>query len=122
MQRPLRLRRKEDFARLRASGRVWRHPFVILSVAPNDLPHNRYGFITGKRLGNAVRRNRARRLLREAVRQAHPALRSGHDMVFIARDAITGQPFASVHEAVTTLLRRAGLWDDEPGESEGRAE
>jgi len=113
MQRPLRLRRQEDFARLRTSGRVWRHPFVILSVAPNALPHNRYGFITGKRLGNAVQRNRVRRLLREAVRQAHPGLQEGYDMVFIARGAIAGQPFVSVQDAVVTLLRRAGLWDDQ---------
>jgi len=119
MQRPLRLRRKEDFARLRTTGRVWRHPLVILSVAPNDLPHNRYGFITGKRLGNAVQRNRVRRLLREAVRQAHPALSSGHDMVFIARDTIAGQPFAAVQAAVSTCLRRAGLWTED---GEDRAE
>jgi len=109
MQRPLRLRRKEDFARLRTSGQVWRHPFVIMSAAPNALPHNRYGFIIGKRLGNAVRRNRIRRLLREAVRQAHPVLAQGYDVVFIAREAIAGQDLAAIRAAVVSCLQRAGL-------------
>ena len=65
MQRRLRLRRKDDFARLRQHGRVWRHHMLILSVTPNGLTHNRYGFVTSKHLGKAVVRNRTRRLLRE---------------------------------------------------------
>ena len=111
MQRHLRLRRQDDFARLRAIGQVQRHPLVIMSVAPNNLPHNRYGFITSKQLGNAVRRNRVRRLLREAVRHVHPMLKPGYDIVFIARRRIVGQPFQAVHRAVISGMERAGLWE-----------
>jgi ribonuclease P protein component len=110
MQRRLRLHRQEDFKRLRAAGRVWRHPFFVLSMTPNGLPHNRYGFVTSKRLGHAVARNRTRRLLREAVRHAHPFLTAGYDMAFIARDPIMGQPYRAVYEAVQRMLQRAGLW------------
>ncbi len=110
MQRHLRLRRRADFIRLRRHGRVWRHAFLILSVAPNGLPYNRYGFITSKHLGKAVVRNRTRRLLREAVRGVHAHLQPGHDIVFIARPAIVGQPFQAVREAVTASLKRAKLW------------
>lgn len=117
MQRHLRLRRKEDFSRLRQAGRVWRHPLLILSVTPNDLSHNRYGFITSKQLGKAVVRNRIRRLLREAVRHAHPQLAVGHDMVFIAREPIGGQPYQVVQDAVVTILGQAGLWRAAPGET-----
>ena len=115
MQRNLRLRQTDDFARLRASGRVWRHPFLMLSVTSNDLPHNRYGFVTSKQLGGAVVRNRVRRVLREAVRQLHPRLRPGHDMALIARPPIVGQPSAEVWHAVETLTQRAGLLEA-PGE------
>lgn len=111
MQRHLRLRRRQDFARLRQQGRVWRHPFVIVSVTPNDLPHNRYGFVTGKSLGKAVVRNRVRRLLREVVREAHAQLRQGYDIAFIARPAIVGQPFQAVRQAVYAVLQSAGLWN-----------
>ena len=110
MQRHLRLREKQDFERLRSVGQVWRYPFLILNVVPNRLPHNRYAFVTSKRLGKAVVRNRTRRLLRDIVRRADPALTPGYDVLFIARGPIVGQPYKAVSEAVLTSLRRAGLW------------
>ncbi len=118
MQRYLRLRRKEDFAHLRQTGQTWRSPLLILSVTPNGLPHNRYGFVTSKQLGSAVRRNRVRRLLREVMRHAHPHLVQGYDVAVIARGPIAGQPFQIVEEAVVTSLQRARLWLT-PGEQSG---
>lgn len=109
MQQNLRLRAPRDFERLRREGRAYHHPLLTLSLAPNGLPHNRYGFITGKSLGNAVVRNRARRLLREAARALHPHLRAGHDVVFIARRALAGQPYRDVERGARELVRRAGL-------------
>ncbi|MCL4238783.1 MAG: ribonuclease P protein component [Anaerolineae bacterium] len=117
MQRHLRLRRNEDFARLRQEGRAWQHPLLILSVAPNGLAHNRYGFVTSKRLGTAVVRNRIRRLLREAVREVHAHLRPGHDIAFVARPRIAGQPFQVVRQAVSASLQRAGLYSPPAEES-----
>jgi ribonuclease P protein component len=116
MQRHLRLRRQEDFARLRQTGHVWRHPFFILSVAPNQLSHNRYGFVTSKRLGTAVVRNRVRRLLREAVRAAEPNLKPGYDMAFITRGPVAGQSFQAINEAVRAIFQQANLWETPPGE------
>jgi len=115
MQRRLRLRRTDDFARLRAAGRVWRHPWLVLSMTTNGLPHNRYGFVTSKQVGGAAARNRVRRVLREAVRQLHPRLRPGHDLALIARSPIVGQPSAEVWRVVETLTQRAGLLET-PGE------
>ncbi|MEW6581112.1 MAG: ribonuclease P protein component [Chloroflexota bacterium] len=111
MQRHLRLRRKEDFACLRQQGRVWQHPLLILSVTSNGLAHNRYGFVTSKRLGTAVVRNRIRRLLREAVREVHAHLRQGYDIAFVARPRIAGQPFQVVRQVVSVSLQRAGLYN-----------
>lgn len=109
MQQRFRLRQRQDFERLRREGRVYRHPMLMLSAAPNGLPHNRYGFITGKPIGNAVVRNRVKRLLREALRLLHPQLISSFDLVFIARGAIVEQPFAHVQRTVEELCSRAGL-------------
>ena len=116
MQRDFRLRRSEDFGRLRREGRSYRHSFMTLSVASNGLAHNRYGFITGKYLGNAVTRNRVRRLLRETVRLLHPRLHTGFDLVLIARQPIVGQPFAAVQRIVHELTQQAGMLVEGEGE------
>jgi ribonuclease P protein component len=110
MQRPFRLRRSADFERLRAQGKSYRHPLVTLSALPNGLTYTRYGFITGRRLGSAVVRNRVRRLLREAMRSFQPRLRAGFDVALIARNEIVGQSYSIVSQALQALLTQAGLF------------
>ena len=113
MQRERRLRRSADFERVRSQGRSWYHPLVTLSVAPNLLPHNRYGFIASRRLGNAVMRNRVRRVLREVVRQTEARLKIGFDITFVARNEIVTQPYNRVNDALEELFKRAHLWQEE---------
>ena len=113
MQESLRLRHAGDFQRLRRVGQVYRHHALILSVASNNLTHNRYGFITAKYLGNAVRRNRIRRQLREAIRLLHPGLYPGRDMVFIVRPALIGQPFQMIQRIVYELCEKANMVEKE---------
>lgn len=109
MKKRFRLCRSQDFERVRRNGATYRHPFLVLSLAPNELTYNRYGFITSKKLGNAVVRNRVRRLLRESIRLLHADLESGFDVVIIARIGIVDQSFAEVKRAANETLRRAGL-------------
>ena len=109
MQRHLRLRRSDDFARIRQAGRRYQHRLLLLNVAVNGLESNRYGFITSKQLGNAVIRNRARRILRAAVRSLHAQLKPGYDIVIVARPAMVGQPFAAIRRIIEELMIQSGL-------------
>ncbi len=113
MNRQFHLRTSADFDRLRSEGRVWRHPFLTMSIAPNALGHNRYGFIVSRRLGGAVVRNRVRRLLRESVRLSIPRLKTGFDITFVARNEIVDQPYSKVNLALEDLFKRAALWQEE---------
>lgn len=112
LRKPLRLHRRDDFERLRQHGQTRAHALMILSLLPNDLPHNRYGFIVSKQIGSATIRNRVRRLLRESVRLTHPHLKTGYDLVLIARRPLVGKPYAVVDRTVYELFRQAGLVRD----------
>ena len=112
MDRSLRLRDDWDVRNARARGKAFAQgPLVLRVFAHPDNPiPNRYAVIAGKRVGNAVARNRCKRLVREALRALHPSLKSGHDIVVIVRggpDELTGYEVA--HQTLQTLFERAQL-------------
>jgi len=83
--RTRRLRSKLDFSAVFDAGiRQSRGPLTVLA-RPNDLPHPRLGLSLSRRVGNAVRRNRIKRLLREAFRLMQHDLPRGYDIVVIVR-------------------------------------
>jgi ribonuclease P protein component len=114
MRKELRLRRRKDFDAVFRQGRAWHNEFLVLRTLPNSLEHNRYGFITSKRLGKAVVRNRVRRRLSEAVRVL--SLTPGWDAVISAKARAAEADFQALNSAATDLLRRAGILGDDIGD------
>lgn len=119
MRKHLRLRRRKDFDAVFERGQLLANRFLVLRSLPNQLPHNRYGFVTSRRLGNAVVRNRVRRRLREAVR-ALPT-RPGRDVVVSARPTAAQADFHQLKSAIASLFARAGiLAEDRDAAGEGQ--
>lgn len=104
------LKSSSEFDRVRRTGRSWAYGPLVLNAAPNGRDSIRLGFIVGKKVGNAVKRNRARRLMREAVRLRLLLLRPGWDLVLVARSSIVDASAESVDTAVDTLLKRGKLF------------
>ncbi len=106
----MRLRRPEEFRRVWSAGRSWAHALFVLWALPNDLDHVRVGITASRKVGNAVARNRARRLLREAARHLYPHITTGWDLVLVSRSTLVTVKEPQVESALRSMLSRAGLW------------
>ena len=107
MQRKFRLTRSEDFKRVRRSGKSYAHPLVVLIVQNNNQPRVKIGVAAGRTVGTAVYRNRAKRLLREAMRTLLPNIASGLDLILIARPGLVSATLEDTRRALLNLLQRA---------------
>ena len=104
-----RLRVRTDFERVRRDGHSWRHQLLVLAARRNESSVTRVGVAAGKRVGSAVARNRAKRLMREAMRTFSPRVAPGWDLLLIARAPIAQVKTQDVAAALESLLRQAAL-------------
>jgi ribonuclease P protein component len=108
--RQARIKQGRDFSRLRRDGERLTSGCLIANWQARPLPApSRLGVITAGRIGNAVVRNRARRLLRESFRVHQHDLARPVDLVLVARASIAGKGFTEVEKDFLTALRKARL-------------
>jgi len=111
VQRQFRLTRSTDFKRVRREGKSYAHPLVVLIALKNETSVTQVGVAAGRSVGNAVKRNRAKRLIRAAARDLYPQIASGWNIVLIARAPIIQTKMPQVRAALQNLLQRANLYD-----------
>lgn len=115
------LRQRSDFLRVARTGRKWAMPGLVLQVAPTPDDGDgddvaRFGLTASRKVGNAVRRNRARRRLRALARLvlvAHAV--PGHDYVLIARHTTPERPFDALIGDLKAALSRLKVTRPQPG-------
>jgi len=108
--RTMRIKQGRDFSRVKQEGQRLVYGCLIANwrTLPAD-SKSRLGVITSGKLGNAIVRNRARRLLREAFRLHQYELSQPLDLVLVARASITEKGFIAVEKDFLTTMRKAGL-------------
>lgn len=99
------LKKSSEFSRVYKRGKSVVTKFVVMYYLKNGLEHNRVGYSVSKKVGNAVVRNRSKRLIKEAFRLNSDQIKEGYDIVFISRVRMNAASYKDVERSMKKLLR-----------------
>lgn len=102
----------KDFRRLYGRGKSQVSPYLVTYSSKNRNGEINIGITVGKKLGNAVKRNRARRLIVAAFRENLAHIKPGYDFVFVARSRILSVKSTVISEVLKEQLKEADIWND----------
>lgn len=103
------LKLNNDFRRVYSRGKSFAAAYIVIYARQTKRSDKRLGFTVGKTFGKAVRRNRAKRLMREAYRSIEAALPDGFDFVIVARTRAQGADLAHIKRDMNYAFRKLGL-------------
>ncbi|MEG0754118.1 MAG: ribonuclease P protein component [Angelakisella sp.] len=106
MNKPTSLNQNRDFVRLYKRGKSQVHPLLVTYLSKNRSGETRVGITATKKVGCAVKRNRAKRVIRAAYRTLPTSLPSGYDIIFVARTRTTACKMQQLREVMAEQLRR----------------
>ena len=103
------LKKNSDFRRLYARGKSSANRYLAVYCRRNGGTVNRMGYTVSSKLGGAVVRNRVRRRLREIARLNAPRLKTGWDLVVVARARAVGAPYSELDRAYLDACGKLGV-------------
>lgn len=110
MQKKLRLTNRADFTRVYRRGKSFaNHQFVVYWFHKPEVEQFRVGISASKKIGNAVVRNRMRRLIKEIVRKHEAKIIDHVDLVFIVRKGAVQMSFQEMEKSILHVLKKASL-------------
>jgi ribonuclease P protein component len=110
LPRSHRLIRSGEFLKVKANGsRLVKGCLIVNWSVQSGAAHSKIGVVTSRKIGNAVHRARARRLMREVFRQHQHDLSASVNMVLVARQSIATKDFHGVERDFLAILKEADL-------------
>ena len=109
MKKTVTIKQNHEFRRLYQKGKSAVTPSMVVYCRKSRLPHNRLGITVSVKLGCAVKRNRARRRLRELFRLSQPRMQQGYDVIIVARGRTVTAPHKKLQADFDRALSELGL-------------
>ncbi len=112
MSKYITIKENRDFSRMYKKGKSFVSPVLVTYVLKNKTNNLRFGITTGKKVGNAVKRSRARRVIRAAYFELYPEIKQGYDFIFVARGKTPHVKSQVIYKAMKQHLKSAKLLKD----------
>lgn len=109
MKKIFTIKKNKDFHRLYSRGKSFVSPLIVTYVMPNRFGYLRIGITTSKKVGNAVKRNRSRRIIREAFYQIQVPKEKSFDVIFVARGKTSKVKTPDVLKFMKEHMKKADL-------------
>ncbi|MGN0521355.1 MAG: ribonuclease P protein component [Eubacterium sp.] len=103
------LKENKDFRRLYYRGKSLASPCIVSYAMKSRCDYTRIGITSSKKIGKAVKRNRARRVIRAAFSQLEPRINGSWDIVFVARTKTTEAKMQEVLAQMEVQLKELGV-------------
>jgi ribonuclease P protein component len=113
MAKTVPIRKNNEFIRAYRKGSFYVGRYLILYALKNKFETNRLGITTSKKVGNSVKRNRIRRLVRENYRADEEYIKKGFDLIFVARKSELLPEFKDIKKEMKFLLKKLKIFDQE---------
>lgn len=114
MKNTVSLSKRSDFRRLYGKGRSYANDKLVVYVLENGYTYNRVGISVSKKVGNSVVRSRVTRLIKESYRLKEESIKSGYDIVVIARVRSKGTNYHIISKSLLHLLKRHHMLTEVP--------
>lgn len=102
-----------DFKRAYYRGKNLASPLVVIYYRKNGRAFNRLGITTSKKIGNAVKRNRSKRVLKAAFFRLEEALKPGYDIILVARGKTPYVKSFDIYKEMYNLFDKASLFKED---------
>jgi ribonuclease P protein component len=100
-----RIKKKKDFLFIYKQGKRYRGKYFIFIYLPNNLSSSRMAVVVGKKMGNAVKRNKIKRLMRALFRQNKALLEASIDLIILPQKEVHGAPWLELQKDYAAALK-----------------
>ena len=109
MKHTVSLKKNYEFGRVYKRGKFHAGKFLVLYVLKNKFDYNRLGITASRKFGKSTKRNRVRRVIKENYRHMEENIKSGYDLVIVARKTDIIADYMEIKKEVKFLFKKLNM-------------